>query len=530
MINIQELVRKHKESVILDTESIRTGVLFRNASILKNSNSWHAFILHNVEPQERNEVLKIVLDHLYPLELIPVKFERRGNDCMFMARNCTEAIEKLCKDNLFIPNPSDPMSPIRCEIVLQYSTMYQIRVDIQKNISSVLHSLFDSSTKILNLDNFSANPELSEYCPLSQPKIMYFVLHIALGMHPIGIKLTNNEIQSLFPMEALWSCTSLTNIDLRNNKIDNIQLLDTLKMTNLVELWLDGNPLCDKLDEYSYITQVKQILPKIERLDGITIAKNGVPAFKTNYLCDSAGFNIVDQFIDYFFPLYDSERKLLENLYNPNAMCSMTNLYKNGQTSSHAARLRSYQINSRNLLAMADLSRSQQYLIKGNQCIIRKLKALPRTEHDPFSFTVDLMHYSDNCAVISITGVFREIPETLLEAERHLGFCRTFVLTGSKGEFTIANDMLHVYNALTCQSVKAFSISKPIKNKSIPIPTTFRDKEKAVHAIQMVTGATKEWSRRFLEDSNFDVTRCIKTFMEHFKIDKIPAEAFKHQV
>ncbi|KAK9885790.1 hypothetical protein WA026_013659 [Henosepilachna vigintioctopunctata] len=527
MLNIEQLLKKHKESVLINLESLRTGVLFRNSAILKNSNSWHAFILYNVPNPERNEILKIVLDHLYPLDLIPVKFKILENACMFMARNCADAIEKLCRDNLLIPNPINPMSPFRCEIILQYSSLHQLKVNVQKNVTSVLHTLYDAATKTLDLSNFSENPGLFQFCPLSQPKIMYFVLHIALGVHPTCIKLNNNEIHSLFPIEALWSSSSVTHLDLRNNKIDDMASLDTLKMLNLTELWLDGNPLCNNIDEYSYVEQIRTVLPKLVRLDGIILTKNGAPAFIRNYLCNHNGFDLVDQFIEYYFTTYDTDRKLLEGLYHPNAMCSITNVYKSGQSTSSSARLRPYQVNNRNLLAMADLSRSQQFLIRGNKCIIRKLIDLPKTEHDAFSMFVDLMYYSENCAVISVSGLYRQMPEALLEPERYLGFNRTFVLTGCNGEYSIVNDMLHVYNALTYQAARAFSITNPVKCEQFPKPVTSKEREIAIEAVYLATGISKEWAKRLLVDANYDVIECIKTFVQLFKVDKIPAEAFE---
>lgn len=51
-----------------------------------------------------------------------------------------------------------------------------------------------------------------------------------------------------------------------------------------------------------------------------------------------AGFTTVDNFIETFFNLYDKDRKSLQDLYHPNAICSITNLYKIGQITSNSAR------------------------------------------------------------------------------------------------------------------------------------------------------------------------------------------------
>lgn len=47
---------------------------------------------------------------------------------------------------------------------------------------------------------------------------------------------------------------------------------------------------------------------------------------------------------------------------------------------------------SRNLKAFADVSRVNQVLYKGNSEIVKVLNNLPNSEHDPFTFTVDLIY------------------------------------------------------------------------------------------------------------------------------------------
>lgn len=34
----------------------------------------------------------------------------------------------------------------------------------------------------------------------------------------------------------------------------------------ITELFLDGNPICDLYDEYTYVQAVKEVCPKIEKL------------------------------------------------------------------------------------------------------------------------------------------------------------------------------------------------------------------------------------------------------------------------
>lgn len=527
-MSAKQIIKQRNAGVLLDSDSIRAGLLSKKFMI-KDANVWHAFVIHCEQYMDRNKLLQIILDYVYPLELVPLKFQSLERDeYIFFAKECSEAIHKLCANNLIIPNPYDRMSPIRMEIILHYALVNELRISIVDRMKSVIFSLFNTSNKTLYLDNFSKNEGLQDYMPLSQPKILYYVLSAAASLNVKIIRLRNNDIRTWTSQEILWKFTSLTHLDLRNNKIEDLSSFKCLKDMKLLGIYFDGNPLCDKLDEYTYVSELKQIFPNLQKIDGELVSRDGVPAVRQNFLCDKNGFPIVNKFIEIYFHLYDKDRKSLEDLYHVNAICSITNLYKIGQTTSNEARLRPYQINCRNLLAMADIQRSNQYLFRGNHCIVRKLLDLPQVEHDPYSLSIDLVFYSDITAVINVCGVFRENPTSVLDAERHLGFMRSFVLKNCNGEYLIMNEMIHVYNALSSQVSNSFRIAPPMTDCKLPEPKTLKDKEKATEAVEMLTGLTKEWARRFLEKCSYDIVTCIKTFMDMHKIDKIPPKAFNH--
>lgn len=54
----------------------------------------------------QSEVISSILEYVYPYELIPLLFEHLGENrhFMFIARDCFDAIHKLCSNNLFVPN------------------------------------------------------------------------------------------------------------------------------------------------------------------------------------------------------------------------------------------------------------------------------------------------------------------------------------------------------------------------------------------------------------------------------------------
>lgn len=54
----------------------------------------------------------------------------------------------------------------------------------------------------------------------------------------------------------------------------------------------------------------------------------------------------------------------------------------------------SYKKYSRNIKFMSNMLKCDEFVFKGQKKIVEILADLPLSEHDPYSFTVDLIHYS----------------------------------------------------------------------------------------------------------------------------------------
>lgn len=57
-------------------------------------------------------------------------------------------------------------------------------------------------------------------------------------------------------------------------------------------------------------------------------------------------------------------------------------------------RLQAYNKVSRNLLNLATFTGSDEFLFAGPSDILKVLTSLPQSEHDPFSFNVELISYT----------------------------------------------------------------------------------------------------------------------------------------
>lgn len=349
---------------------------------------------------------------------------------------------------------------------------------------------------------------------------------------PQSLKLSNNEIRVLSPLEALWGYKNLTSLDLRNNSIPNMVALSPLKNMKITELWLDGNPVCNHYDEINYIQAIKEVCPTIEKLDGMIVGTKGFLAYRRNFAVSTDCQQLVDQFLSHFFTLYDSgDRKNLDGLYKKDALFSISCSFVHDQSTSLSVRLENYKRFARNLIKMSDFSKSCQDLIIGDRNIIERLCKMPHTEHDPYTFTVDVLHYSLQSIAFVVTGAFREPTKNMNEVEGVYGFTRTFVLQGiENGEFVIINEMLHITNATTSLANRAFKIVKVGGQKNLKAGVYAKEpgeKLDLVNAFCKLTTLNKSWARKCLEDSKWDFKKGLEIFVELYKSEKIPISAFQ---
>ncbi|KAK9703450.1 Nuclear transport factor 2 (NTF2) domain [Popillia japonica] len=510
--------------------NLNTGTLNKFKSLLYYNSYWHQVIVENVEDLDRDAVLRTLMKFCQPLHFIPVHYNSSNNIATFLLKNCGAAIQKLCTNNLVIMNPFNKEKPFKISLKLCYANSNDLKINIQINLTNILNKRFNSETGVLNLDNFARDPALEEYCALSQPKLFFYILHLAKSTQFKQLKLSNNDIESLQSVEALEGVKNPISIDLRNNNIKDIAEIQNLKNLHVSELWLDGNPICDNYTEITYGKAMKEILTKLEKLDGINVQLKGVLPLRRNFLCNYTGFDLVDQFLEHYFTLYDAQnRTVLEELYHRNALFSMTSMYIPAQSTSLTANLTNYKKLSRNLNHISDFSKSAQGLFVGSFKIMQTLCSLPISEHDPFSFTADLISYTETTAILVVTGVFRESSNTLLESDRLMGFCRTFVLlAGANGEYTILNDMLNITNATTTQAQRAFKNIKIPKPKFIYIPQPQNAKEEMemTETLTIITSMKSEWSRKCLVECKYDLKDALNLFIDLVKQDKVPKTAF----
>jgi nuclear RNA export factor len=134
--------------------------------------------------------------------------------------------------------------------------------------------------------------------------------------------------------------------------------------------------------------------------------------------------------------------------------------------------------------------------------------------------------------VLTITGIFKE-RNSDPKAEYVRVFQKTLtIVPNAGGGLCIMNELLHINNATYTQSKRAF------KTLIIPKPTpmtisSFQENQledatklQMIRALSDQTNMNAEWSKKCLDETNYDYSRACFVFNELFKLNQIPQEAF----
>jgi nuclear RNA export factor len=215
-------------------------------------------------------------------------------------------------------------------------------------------------------------------------------------------------------------------------------------------------------------------------------------------------------------------------------------------------RLTVYWKSGRNLNHPRGMDSRHQLLKRGKLNVVAFLADLPPTRHDPQSFAVDLtvftvsfslgfrrsvlikiLHFQPQMIVLTVTGLFKERNPN---AEYARTFQKTMVIVPNNAGFCIINEMFHINNASASQARNAFKapvVAAPQMSAAISSPQQplggapdEATKMQMIQAMSQQSNMNFEWSRKCLEETNWDFARAGFVFSELFKQSKIPPEAF----
>ncbi|XP_065082338.1 nuclear RNA export factor 1 isoform X1 [Ochlerotatus camptorhynchus] len=527
------------------------GGQFRK-KLVAGPTSWFEVKIPYGHKYEKDFVLRSLVSAISPLIFIPQYWKVEDTAVSFYIEDF-QAAEALQKIDRTIGLPDGRKMIV---IVRNSNPQFQVNEQLKERMKLAMQKRYNPATRALNLEKFHTDPDLSDiFCALFRPQIMLAAFDVIKDNIPNleALNLNDNKLHMLDHFKQLaQKVPKLKILYMANNKIPYVTSLDSLKALSLVEINLEGNPLKDRIkDQTVYVSEVRKRLPKIIKLDNIDLPPpigfdlpeddHKLPSAKASFLCDTAGAGIVRQFLEQYFIIYDSDnRQPLLEAYHEHAMISMTVFNSPSQGSQQ--RLQNYLTYNRNLNSKRDLDTRCRYLKMGRLPVVSFLSELPNTKHDPQTFVVDLTLFTPQLILLTVTGVFKERKVAVIN-EPYRSFQRSLVIVPSGSGFCIRNEMIHINNTTRIQDEKAFK--DPASNgfqastsTAVPVPAAVaapsvplggpddNTKLQMVQTMAAHSNMNLEWSRKCLEETNWDFERAGFAFAELHKQNRIPPEAF----
>ncbi|KAK6644792.1 hypothetical protein RUM43_001065 [Polyplax serrata] len=513
---------------------------------------------------EQNVILQLLLKHISPEVFCPFGYTTAGRDVIFyiedfkiakLFRNANRKILLADGHRMVIKVKADTPPDI------------PINDNLKEKIKLLMAKRYVPETKALDLSKFSSDPDFTGevYCPINRPPIMKAIFQIISEniSDIMAIKLDCNRISN-FDHSISIDVKKLKNLKilhLEGNNIKALHGINCFKDAELTELVLKNNPVIKFYKDYThYVSEVRKKFPKLTKLDDTVlppvisfdvVEESKLPAPQAAFMCNPDGRVIVKQFLFQYFALYDSDNRLdLAQAYHDTSSFSLCAYYPQYQKST-ATKLNMYFQDSRNLFRVHDFPKRQSRLFMGKQNIIQFLSQLPKTNHDLSSFVVDLTLFTPVLINLTVSGVFREPnPSNITTSWPVRHFSRAFLIVPVGQGFCITNDMLFITNATDTEIKHAFkeetssstilqspstsnnnsaaekppNLSTPVAGNPLQMDDTIRFQ--MVETLVARTGMNFAWSKKCLDETQWDFDRAIWTFGELQAKGSIPAEAF----
>ncbi|OBZ88161.1 mRNA export factor mex67 [Choanephora cucurbitarum] len=247
----------------------------------------------------------------------------------------------------------------------------------------------------------------------------------------ITISFARNKLWSVSPLTKLADqFPNIQNLSIAENEIADFRKLDLLanRFPRLQELVLSGNPIQKNFSSDRYQKEVLSRFPTITFLDmqpvnEAPMAQTGtqeLPVSVQPYFFDQdSSRSFAQDFLSTYFPLFDSNRVSLVDMYDAQAVFSSV-FSKGNEHQNHA-------------WGSSKMTPGQRMVV-GNQNIIQRIQQLPQTVHDlsrPDKFVIDAWQtsYSETYPVVLFLTVHAEFAELPLGTP--LQFDRNFILIPS---------------------------------------------------------------------------------------------------
>lgn len=495
----------------IPSEAIKDGISIsqKNRTImiksifgLRDDNMWSKVLVHHDEKFKREQILKVIAkDVCFNALFFPCYSKRfKNRDEFFLYKNF-DAVKVMMQRGLKVPMNNQISYNIH--INFNVAEFKEDHVDWSENLKYVIAHRIKNNK--LNLNDFLKEELLSNiFICIDNFNTLNFVLDQArlVSNQVTEIHMENCQISNCEGFLLISSFEKLKILNLRNNNIEKLE--GFRKATTVIEVFLDGNPICNQ-DPLEYIINVSNYFPSLEWLDGCRVQKGNSMVTFQNYLTTIDVYTVVDEFIKHYFTLWDSfERPLLKNMYRPNSILTMCMSYeykKEKDTLGYQEiypRVQKFIHYDHNLKNISDVSKAFNKVYIGIDNINRFMNDLPKTKHDLVNCNIDVPYFDRQKSqiVIIISGFMEELTN---DKPFLLAFTRTFTIKGSNSEFHITNDQMLFRNPTDIQreahtkSVASAKYKDLVENCLDLLPTEMESKTLKLVMLEELTHCKREF-------------------------------------
>lgn len=236
--------------------------------------SWHQVIVHHNGRFSQSQILDILFETVAPNEMYPCYYKPESVTDSFYVRDCFDALEILYDKKFRLKTPTGDF--LTLTLKMHVSDIKENHVNPTSLIQTIVNSGYDIMNYSLNLNHFEENDLLENViCRISVPRTLSTILTYAgrrYSNNVVKLSLAYNGLKSTRGMHSIIWMKGLKEVDLSNNKIEEVKQIESIPKGTITSLWLEGNPLClNYSGPNSYIAAVKEIIPALEKLVSVQI-------------------------------------------------------------------------------------------------------------------------------------------------------------------------------------------------------------------------------------------------------------------
>ncbi|XP_015593949.1 nuclear RNA export factor 1 [Cephus cinctus] len=504
---------------------------------LRDDGGWFKVVIPYGNKYGKDFILKNLLSYIAPDPIIPIMYKIEGNTASFFVDDYKTALKLQSCDKKITTEEGFKISVN----VLPGYPVSNMNDNFKERLKAAMAKRFVQATNALDLSQFHREPDLCEdyFCSLARTAMLIFVIDIIVEHTPQleALNLDGNKIQAIDRLGSLLSrkLPSIKILYIGDNRIRDLRDTDSLKPLKLEELRLAGNPLCNKYKQRNedYISDVRKRFPKLLKLDGILLPApivfdvgddaegHKLPPSQRAFAVNEDARQVATTFLHQYFTIFDNDdRQPLLDAYDEHASFSLTIHFP--PNNSH--RFTFYLPENRNLFRVNDREKRQRLLKQGRLPVVSFISKMPKTHHYLNSFTMDLGVLTKTMMVVTVTGLFRELDGDKAQLRY---FNRTMIIVPQGSGYCIRNEQVHITDPLDSQK-KELAASLPAL-LSIPEETKNleQQQEQLIMALRQQSGMNTEWSRKCLEEVQWNFDAALAAFRQVHEVGQVPAEAFQ---